>query len=526
MEKLKEKLKPERLAATFPVYIGAYLMCMGIGFWMLIFVRVLLDQISFMCYYGMSNIGNFVAIAAVVSISLFLFYQGAKIIINRAHKKSKKQLKSHYSLYSMPIDICIFIYLVIEIILFYISYESMQYIYIGAGGSGVLLHFCENLVQRKDRGNLLKGSLFEKINTAAKKAGIAIPFMAGCSIISVLILVFILALIAGGRYDVFYIGTIGSTFRFSLCIALAVLIPCIFWYVCWCFDKLKAAGEALSDGQDGYRVDTSHMVGSLREHGEDLNRIGAGVNKAVEERLKSERLRTELITNVSHDIKTPLTSIINYADLISKEETDNPNIQEYAQVLGMQSQKLKRLIENLIEASKAATGNIHVELKPCNLNVLLAQISGEYEQRLGEQNLTLVTSPSPEEIFVMADGSQLWRVFDNLLGNVCKYALEYTRVYLDVAVKEHDQVEITVKNISKNQLNLSEEELFERFTRGDNSRSTSGNGLGLSIAQSLMRLQNGSLHLVIDGDLFKAIVQLNRVDAVEQETQPTEEKKL
>ena len=254
------------------------------------------------------------------------------------------------------------------------------------------------------------------------------------------------------------------------------------------------------------------MCGSLKEHGEDLNRIGEGVNKAVEERLKSERLRTELITNVSHDIKTPLTSIINYADLITKEKTDNPNIQEYAEVLGKQSQKLKRLIENLIEASKASTGNIHVEIKPCNLNVLLAQISGEYEQCLAEQNLTLVASPLTDDIFVLADGSQLWRVFDNLLGNICKYALENTRVYMDVAVKEHDQVEITLKNISKNQLNLSEDELFERFKRGDNSRSTSGNGLGLSIAQSLMRLQNGSLHLVTDGDLFKAVVALNKTE--------------
>ena len=244
-----------------------------------------------------------------------------------------------------------------------------------------------------------------------------------------------------------------------------------------------------------------------------LNRIGEGVNKAVEERLKSERLRTELITNVSHDIKTPLTSIINYADLITKEKTDNPNIQEYAEVLGKQSQKLKRLIENLIEASKASTGNIHVEIKPCNLNVLLAQISGEYEQRLAEQNLVHSLPHHYQMIFLfLADGSQLWRVFDNLLGNICKYALGNTRVYMDVAVKEHDQVEITLKNISKNQLNLSEDELFERFKRGDNSRSTSGNGLGLSIAQSLMRLQNGSLHLVTDGDLFKAVVALNKTE--------------
>ena len=188
------------------------------------------------------------------------------------------------------------------------------------------------------------------------------------------------------------------------------------------------AGEALRDGQDGYRGDTSL-------------------------------------------IKTPLTSIINYADLITKEKTDNPNIQEYAEVLGKQSQKLKRLIENLIEASKASTGNIHVEIKPCNLNVLLAQISGEYEQRLAEQNLTLIASSLPDDIFVLADGSQLWRVFDNLLGNICKYALENTRVYMDVAVKEHDQVEITLKNISKKVLaNAAGKNTLKTKTRSLNER--------------------------------------------------------
>ena len=521
MGKLKEKLKPEKLAATFPAYIGAYLMCMVTGFCVIMFVRELLYQLDVTHYYGLSNLGSVASAFVCVFVCAFFFYQGAKIIINRAHKKAKKELKHQNGLYGMPIEICVMLYLAAEIILLCMSIRAGEYQYIGMIGSIVLMHFCENITQRMDRGLLAKGSLYEKVHTAAQKAGIVIPFMVGCSIVSVLLFLFLLILIMNGRGDFFFWGTVGSTLRFLFFGAFAILIPCAFWYLCWCFHKLKMAGEALRDGLDGYRVDTSHMVGALREHGEDLNRIGEGVNKAVEERLKSERLRTELITNVSHDIKTPLTSIINYADLISKEKTDNPSIQEYAAVLGKQSQKLKRLIENLIEASKAATGNIHVELKPCNLNVLLAQISGEYEQRLGEQNLTLITSPSPEELFVMADGSQLWRVFDNLLGNICKYALEHTRVYMDVAVKEHDQVEITLKNISKNQLNLSEEELFERFTRGDNSRSTSGNGLGLSIAQSLMRLQNGSLHLVTDGDLFKAIVQLNRVDAV-----PPEEAKL
>lgn len=512
MGKLKEKLKPEKLAATFPAYIGAYLMCMVMGFCALMFVRELLYQLDMMRYYGLGNFGGVASAFLCVLVCAFFFYQGAKIIISRAHRKSKKELKHPNGLYGMPIEICTAIYFVAEMFLLCMSISLGEYAYIGMLGAAVLMHFCENIVQRKDRGLLTRGSLYEKVHTAAQKAGIVIPFMVGCSIVSVLLFLFIVILIASGRGDVFYWGTMGSTFRLFLCGALAILIPCTFWYLCWCFHKLKIAGEALRDGLDGYRVDTSHMVGALREHGEDLNRIGEGVNKAVEERLKSERLRTELITNVSHDIKTPLTSIINYVDLITKEKTDNPNIQEYAEVLGKQSQKLKRLIENLIEASKASTGNIHVEIKPCNLNVLLAQISGEYEQRLAEQNLTLIASPLPDDIFVLADGSQLWRVFDNLLGNICKYALENTRVYMDVAVKEHDQVEITLKNISKNQLNLSEDELFERFKRGDNSRSTSGNGLGLSIAQSLMRLQNGSLHLVTDGDLFKAVVALNKTE--------------
>ena len=512
MGKLKEKLKPEKLSATFPAYILAYLMCMMTGFCMIMFFRELMYQIGILTRYGLGELGNVASALLFVLVCAFFFYQGAKIIICRAHKKAQKELKHPNGLYGMPIECCAAIYFAAEVILLCMSISSGEYTYIGMLGSAVLMHFCENIVQRKDRGLLTSGSLYEKVNSAAQRAGIVIPFMVSCSIVSVLLFLFLASLFACGRDNIFYNGTVGSTLRFLFCAVLVILIPSAFWYLCLCFYKLKIAGEALRDGQDGYRVDTSHMCGSLKAHGEDLNRIGEGVNKAVEERLKSERLRTELITNVSHDIKTPLTSIINYADLITKEKTDNPNIQEYAEVLGKQSQKLKRLIENLIEASKASTGNIHVEIKPCNLNVLLAQISGEYEQRLAEQNLTLVASPLTDDIFVLADGSQLWRVFDNLLGNICKYALENTRVYMDVAVKEHDQVEITLKNISKNQLNLSEDELFERFKRGDNSRSTSGNGLGLSIAQSLMRLQNGSLHLVTDGDLFKAVVALNKTE--------------
>ena len=273
MGKLKEKLKPEKLAATFPAYIGAYLMCMVMGFCALMFVRELLYQLDMMRYYGLGNFGGVASAFLCVLVCAFFFYQGAKIIISRAHRKSKKELKHPNGLYGMPIEICTAIYFVAEMFLLCMSISLGEYAYIGMLGAAVLMHFCENIVQRKDRGLLTRGSLYEKVHTAAQKAGIVIPFMVGCSIVSVLLFLFIVILIASGRGDVFYWGTMGSTFRLFLCGALAILIPCAFWYLCWCFNKLKIAGEALRDGLDGYRVDTSHMVGALREHGSDRKKM-------------------------------------------------------------------------------------------------------------------------------------------------------------------------------------------------------------------------------------------------------------
>ena len=216
-------------------------------------------------------------------------------------------------------------------------------------------------------------------------------------------------------------------------------------------------------------------------------------------------MKTELITNVSHDIKTPLTSIINYASLIGEEDTENQKIKEYSEVLVRQSERLKRLIEDLVEVSKASTGNLEVNLSPCDANVFLTQASGEYAEKLENSRLTLITKQPDEEIRIMADGRRMWRIFDNLMNNICKYAQPETRVYLSIENND-DQAVITFKNTSKEQLDISEEELMERFTRGDHSRNTEGNGLGLSIAKSLAELQNGSLKLEIDGDLFKAIL--------------------
>lgn len=283
-----------------------------------------------------------------------------------------------------------------------------------------------------------------------------------------------------------------------------ILIPS-FIYIAICMKKLQKAGMALADGDLSYHLNTDHMFYDLKKHGDNLNNIAKGMSIAVEKQLKSERMKTELITNVSHDIKTPLTSIINYSDLISKEKSSR-KIKDYAEVLLRQSERLKRLLEDLVEVSKASTGNLEVNLEPCDASIFIGQAAGEYEDKLKDASLELIVSQPEEEVMIMADGRRMWRIFDNLMNNICKYAQENTRVYLSLEKKEKEAV-ITFRNTSRDQLNISEDELLERFTRGDKSRNTEGNGLGLSIARSLAELQSGSLKLSIDGDLFKAILR-------------------
>ena len=252
------------------------------------------------------------------------------------------------------------------------------------------------------------------------------------------------------------------------------------------------------------------MFWEFKKHGENLNNISLGMSRAVDERMKSERFKTELITNVSHDIKTPLTSIINYVDLLNREDLPDGTIKEYVGVLVRQSSRLKKLIDDLVEASKASTGNIVVNSTRTEIGVLLTQAAGEYEERLRSNELELIQNQPEEEVYIMADGRLLWRVFDNLMNNICKYSQPGTRVYLDLE-KVNGEVVITFKNISRNPLNISSEELLERFVRGDSARSTEGSGLGLSIAKSLVELQGGKLDLAIDGDLFKVILKFKTV---------------
>ena len=269
---------------------------------------------------------------------------------------------------------------------------------------------------------------------------------------------------------------------------------------------LQAAGKALAAGDFDQTIDLSRMRGSLREHGEHLNSLGQGLSIAVEQKMRSERMKTELITNVSHDIKTPLTSIVNYVDLLQKEPSEEQRV-EYLTVLDRQAKRLKKLTEDLVEASKASTGNLAVHLSPASLQEIINQAVGEYEDRLQQAALETVVALPEGDLTVMADGRLLWRVLDNLLNNACKYALGGTRIYLEVRA-HGDRAMLSMKNISRQQLNLSPDELMERFVRGDSSRNTEGSGLGLNIARSLVELQNGTLDLSIDGDLFKVILTL------------------
>jgi signal transduction histidine kinase len=293
--------------------------------------------------------------------------------------------------------------------------------------------------------------------------------------------------------------------------ALPVLLALFLLYTVFQFKKLKKAAARLADGELNYKVNTRGMLFDEKQLGESLNRLGDGMNKAVEERLKADRMKTELITNVSHDIKTPLTSIVSYTELLKAEENLSEQGKEAVDVLSRQSERLTRLISDLVEASKASSGILDVALAPCDAAVFVAQAAGEYEERLKDAGLTLLTKVPEEPLRIMADGRRMQRIFDNLMNNIAKYSLPGTRVYLDLEKKGQRAV-FQFKNTSREPLNVSADELLERFVRGDSSRHTEGNGLGLSIAQSLTELQGGTLQIQVDGDLFKVVMSFPEVE--------------
>ena len=271
-------------------------------------------------------------------------------------------------------------------------------------------------------------------------------------------------------------------------------------------DKINQAIANIASGDISYCVNLEEFSGKQKVTADHINHIGENLDSALQEKVKSERFKADLITNVSHDLKTPLTSIINYVDLIKREQIQDEKIQGYLEVLEQKAQRLKTLTEDLVEASKASSGNLKLEISDIDFVELIHQTNGEFEEKFLSRSLYLVSRLPEQPILIEADGRRLWRVLENLYNNAFKYAMTNSRVYIDIN-QEGDWVAFTIKNISEHPLNISSSELTERFVRGDVSRTTEGSGLGLSIAQSLTQLQKGVFQILIDGDLFKVQVK-------------------
>ena len=309
-------------------------------------------------------------------------------------------------------------------------------------------------------------------------------------------------------------------------VAISIILACFLWsgigfliliaFWIWAYykllqynKKLQKINEALRniyEGNPNVKLNEEELEGTLKIMAKYINDIAGGFTNAIEQSLKSERLKTELITNVSHDIKTPLTSIINYVDLLKKEDIQNAQIEQYIAVLDKKSQRLKKLIEDLVEASKVSSGNVKLNMEVINLKELLNQTIGEFEDKLEKKNLKIEMDLPSENVLIKADNRYLYRVIENVFSNISKYALEGSRVYIKLE-KQKEEVYLEFKNISKDKLNISAEELMQRFVRGDKSRYTEGSGLGLSIAKSLTELQGGKFKIDIDGDLFKVEIK-------------------
>lgn len=416
----------------------------------------------------------------------------------------------------IPFDIVILINFILTFILFDITETNHGYAYyVLLAVSAVILYFSYfsaflSMVTRIKKKTIIKNNviyivlafiykrikkLFSFLWYIIKNLTIVKKTVLGLA--AVVAAVFLAGIMGMGFYS-------SGLFAFLLLIIIALMM--IFAvYISICLQKIKMGGELMSQGNFENKIDSEKMLPDFVEFCGYLNNINSTVQNAVDEKTRSERLKTELITNVSHDIKTPLTSIINYVDLIKKENVENEKVTEYISVLDRQSARLKKLIEDLVEASKASTGNLSVELTKCEPAVLLTQTLGEFDEKLKNAGLTPVLTCPENPLYIMADGRHLWRVFENLTANICKYSLSGTRVYLEI-YENRGSVCVTFKNISKNELNISGEELTERFVRGDSSRNTEGSGLGLSIAKNLTELQGGKLNIDIDGDLFKATV--------------------
>ena len=478
----------------------------------LAFVKKLIDTGYSLKYYLIAF-----AVLSLVSVIILFCY----ICCAAGHKKDYNGIYLGY-LDLVPTDVYLIILTVLSAIFgafitefYFEGLELVFYIF----ALGTLLYFLAigfmiTLAKRVKTKTVFKNTLIYKLSAliikGVKAFGRFVIYyfkklpLAWKTLLILTVLLFIEAVYMLLTADYYNVVTYVLAFIFDVVISIVVM------YIAVTLQIIKKGGDKIASGDITHKIDTRYMVLDFKEFSENLNGIGKGLEAAVNEKMKSEMFKTELITNVFHDIKTPLTSIINYVDLLKKEEIENDTAQEYILTLERQSDRLKKLIEDLVEASKAATGNLAVNLAPCDIGVLLSQSIGEFDERFNNANVTPLLKKPEESVIIKADARHLWRVIDNLLNNICKYSQPETRAYIDVKAVNNKAV-ITLKNVSRYELNISPDELMERFVRGDKSRNTEGSGLGLSIAKSLTELQQGKMSIEVDGDLFKVTLEFDIV---------------
>lgn len=468
--------------------------------------------------YIMGIISLFVGIIGCgITLYLLILHIGTPVYENNSHKGNKID--------NLPAETCLILFLIVGFISIFIAQQLGYKIihlflpeerwFYGELVLRVLIYYFLGLVaalkllKQYKTGTLWDNSLIKQGRTLIKLYIKNHKFTTRLFLAYFLFLAFNLTLILSFAYLFLTYHNMESR------IFMGVLVLLYFSIVLWVFhqmykkawetDQINQALLNISQGNTAYKMDTNHFYGKERELAENINHIRTGLETALQEKVRSERLKTDLITNVSHDIKTPLTSIINYVDLIKREGIENPKIEGYLDVLEQKSQRLKTLTEDLVEASKASSGNLKLEINSIDFVELIYQTNGEFEEKFALRHLELVPNLAEDSLLIEADGRYLWRVLENLYNNANKYAMEHSRVYIDIT-KEEDMAVFTMKNVSDNPLNICADELTERFVRGDVARSTEGSGLGISIAKSLTELQGGTFTLTIDGDLFKAEV--------------------
>lgn len=448
---------------------------------------------------------GFISVILFISILIFEFYAAG-------HSKDKEDIKLIW-IDRIPFDVLTVIFFIIAAECLTILgnlVDSFSFILIMVscffiGLSLLFFFYLMSFARRIKAHAFLKNNviywLVKQINKGGKMVISLIPVFTRK-------LLLLLILVISQIVTVNLLGVLLGSAEFYLFVLFSIAVDAILLYTFWMQKVIYDEAAAIRDGDFTKKIPDEtikKMTGLYKVLANNLNTISDGVKIAVEEKMKSERLKTGLITNVSHDIKTPLTSIISYVDLLNKEHSKEEE-KEYLAVLTRQTERLKKLTEDVLEASKADSGNVEVHIEKTSMSEIVDQALGEYERKLADANVESVVSV-PDDLYVMADGRELWRVLRNLLSNVAKYSVPGSRVYIDAHAKR-DRGIIEVKNISKDKLNISPDELMERFVRGDSSRHSEGSGLGLDIARSLMNLMGGEMKIYIDGDLFKVILSL------------------